>query len=229
MDGHGVHAYKFVNATGEVSYVKFHWDSLQGETNLTAAEAEKVQAKDFNHASRDLVQAIERGEFPKWDLYVQVLKPEEFARFDFNPLDATKVWTGVPETKIGTMTLNRNPANVFQETEQSVFAPANLVPGIEPSEDRLLQGAHLFLCGYPAVSRRNQRLAAADQPARGCGRQWKPGWQSEHSLDERGCELSAEPSPTHTRRGVVQVQPVTAARLYAAGAHQQDAELPTGR
>jgi len=140
MDGNGVHAYKFVNAAGQITYVKFHWDSLQGEKNLTAAEAEKIQAKDFNHASRDLIDAINRGEFPKWDLYVQVLKPEELSRFDFNPLDATKVWTGVPERKIGTMTLNRNPSNIFQETEQSAFAPSNLVPGIEPSEDRLLQG-----------------------------------------------------------------------------------------
>jgi catalase len=71
---------------------------------------------------------------------VQLLKPEQLDGFDFNALDATKVWTGVPETKVGTMTLNRNPANIFQETEQSAFAPGNLVPGIEASEDRLLQG-----------------------------------------------------------------------------------------
>jgi catalase len=140
MDGNGVHAYKFVNAAGHVTYVKFHWDSQQGEKNLTAADAEKIQSKDFNHASRDLVDAIARGEHPKWDLYVQTLAPAELDKFDFDPLDATKVWTGVPERKIGTLTLNRNPANVFQETEQSAFAPANLVPGIEPSEDRLLQG-----------------------------------------------------------------------------------------
>ena len=77
---------------------------------------------------------------PKWDLYVQLLKPEQLDGFEFNPLDATKVWTGVAERKVGTLTLNRNPANVFQETEQAAFAPGNLVPGIEPSEDRLLQG-----------------------------------------------------------------------------------------
>jgi catalase len=140
MDGNGVHAYKFVNARGEVTYVKFHWDSLQGEKNLNAQEARNIQAGDFNHASRDLFDAIARGDSPKWDLYIQTLKPGELDKFDFNPLDPTKVWSGVPEVKIGTMTLNRNPNNVFQETEQSAFAPANLVPGIEPSEDRLLQG-----------------------------------------------------------------------------------------
>ncbi len=140
MDGNGVHAYKFVNAKQEYVYVKFHWKTLQGEKNLTGAEAEAIQAKDFNHASKDLIESIKRGEFPKWDLYVQVLKPNEIGNFDFDALDATKVWTGVPERKIGTLTLNRNPANIFQETEQSAFAPSNLVPGIEPSEDRLLQG-----------------------------------------------------------------------------------------
>lgn len=140
MDGHGVHAYKLVDASGGVVYVKFHWDSRQGEHNLSAAQVEKVQGRDFNHLSNDLMKAIERGEHPQWDLYVQILEPGQLGQFDFNPLDATKVWTGVPEIKVGTMTLDRNPANVFQETEQAAFAPANLVPGIEPSEDRLLQG-----------------------------------------------------------------------------------------
>ena len=90
--------------------------------------------------TNDLVTHINKGDFPKWDLYVQVLKPEDLAKFDFDPLDATKIWPGVPERKVGQMVLNRNPANVFQETEQVAMAPANLVPGIEPSEDRLLQG-----------------------------------------------------------------------------------------
>lgn len=140
MDGNGVHAYKLVNADGGYVYVKFHWDSRQGEKNLSAAEASKIQGMDFNHATNDLIRAIDAGRYPQWDLYVQILRPEQLDDFDFNPLDATKVWSGVPEVKVGTMTLNRNPANVFQETEQSAFAPANLVPGIEPSEDRLLQG-----------------------------------------------------------------------------------------
>jgi catalase len=140
MDGNGVHSYKFINASGAVSYVKFHWKSMQGEHNMTAAEASAIQAKDFNHATRDLIDSINKKDFPRWELYVQVLKPEQLSQFDFNALDATKIWPGVPERKIGMMTLNRNPANVFQETEQSAFAPSNVVPGIEPSEDRLLQG-----------------------------------------------------------------------------------------
>lgn len=140
MDGNGVHAYKLVNENDQYVYVKFRWDSRQNEHNLSAAEVEKVQGRDFNHLSNDLVKAIARGDHPQWDLYVQILTPEQLDSFDFNPLDATKVWTDIPEVKVGTMTLDRNPANVFQETEQAAFAPANLVPGIEPSEDRLLQG-----------------------------------------------------------------------------------------
>ena len=140
MDGSSVHAYKFVNARGEYRYVKFRWASLQGVRSLDAKQGAQVQARDFNHLTRDLVDAIARKDFPRWDLYIQVLEPAQLASFDYDPLDATKIWTGVPEKKIGTLTLNRNPANVFQETEQSAFAPSNLVPGIEPSEDRLLQG-----------------------------------------------------------------------------------------
>ncbi len=140
MDGFGVHAYKFINAKGETTYVKFHWKSQQGIKSLNLDQVAKVQSMDFNHLTRDLYQQINAGNAPKWDLYIQTLKPAQLDDFSFNPLDATKVWPDVPEMKVGTMTLNRMPDNFFQETEQAAFAPANLVPGIEPSEDRLLQG-----------------------------------------------------------------------------------------
>ncbi|WP_426142512.1 catalase KatB [Pseudomonas sp. DWP3-1-2] len=140
MDGNGVHAYKLVNAKGEVSYVKFHWKSLQGLKNLDPKQVAEVQSKDYSHLTNDLVAAINKGDFPKWDLYVQVVKPADLAKFEFDPLDATKIWPGIPERKIGQMVLNKNVDNFFQETEQVAMAPANVVPGIEPSEDRLLQG-----------------------------------------------------------------------------------------
>ncbi|MBL1259330.1 MAG: catalase [Thiotrichaceae bacterium] len=140
MDGWGVHAYKMLDAEGDVSYVKFHWKSQQGIKNLTASEAAEVQAKDFSHATRDMYESIAKGDYPKWDLYLKVLRPSQLESFDYNPLDATKMWLGVKETKVGTMTLNRTPDNFFQETEQAAFSPANIVAGIEPSEDRLLQG-----------------------------------------------------------------------------------------
>ncbi len=140
MDGNGVHAYKLVNAKGEISYVKFHWKTLQGIKNLDPAEVAQVQSKDYSHLTHDLVGAIDKGDFPKWDLYIQVLKAEDLGKYKFDPLDATKIWPDVPERKIGQMVLNKNVDNYFQETEQVAMAPANLVPGIEPSEDRLLQG-----------------------------------------------------------------------------------------
>lgn len=140
MDGNSVHAYKFVNAKDEVHYVKFHWKSLQGTNNFSPKDVARVQGSDYSHMTNDLVSNISKGNFPKWDLYVQLLKPEELSRYEFDPLDATKIWPDVPFRKVGQMVLNRNPANVFQETEQAAMAPSNLIPGIEPSEDRLLQG-----------------------------------------------------------------------------------------
>lgn len=143
MDGHSVNAYKFVTDTGKVQYVKFHWKSHQGVKSLTSDQASKVQGKDFNNLSTDLYNAIKRREYPRWDLYVQVLDPKDFDRFIFDPLDATKVWPGIPERKLGTLTLNRIPDNFFETTEQAAFPVSDLVPGIEPSEDRILQ-ARLF-------------------------------------------------------------------------------------
>jgi len=140
MDGFGVHAYKFINAQGEVRYVKFNWRSQQGIKTLDQAQVAKVQSMDFNHLTRDLYQEINAGNYPKWDLHIQILTPDQLDDFSFNPLDATKIWPNVAEIKVGTMTLNRMPDDFFEATEQAAFAPANLVPGIEPSEDRLLQG-----------------------------------------------------------------------------------------
>ncbi|CAA7195834.1 catalase [Chryseobacterium potabilaquae] len=142
MNGNGVHAFKWVNDKGEVTYVKYKWISKQGERNLTQEEADKIQSTQTEHATLDLYKAIQDKNFPKWDLYVQMLKKEDFDALDFNPVDVTKVW---PESiaksvKVGTMTLNQNPANYFQEVEQAAFSPGSLVPGIEPSEDKLLQG-----------------------------------------------------------------------------------------
>ncbi|MFD2602487.1 catalase [Flavobacterium suzhouense] len=142
MNGSGVHAFKWVNDKGEVTYVKYTWRSKQGERNLSQAEADKIQSTQTEHATLDLRNAIDAGNFPKWDLYVQMLKKEDFEKLDFNPVDVTKIW---PEAVakpvfVGTMTLNGNPENFFQEVEQSAFSPGTLVPGIEPSEDKLLQG-----------------------------------------------------------------------------------------
>lgn len=152
MDGFGVHAFKWINDAGKPAYVKYHWKSQQGVRNFTAAEASDMQGKDFNHATRDLHDAIELGQFPEWELHVQLMPIEHMERYAFDPLDPTKVWPEdmYPLQKVGTMTLNRNPVNYFAEVEQSAFSPSALVPGIEPSEDKLLQGR---LFSYPDAQR----------------------------------------------------------------------------
>lgn len=152
MEGFGVHAFKWVNKEGKVTYIKYHWKPLQGVHSLTSEQAKAVAAEDFNHATRDLYESIENGDFPSWDLYVQMLEPERLDDFSFDPLDPTKVWPeeDLPLIKVGCMTLNENPVNYFAEVEQSAFSPSATVPGIEPSEDKLLQGR---LFSYPDTQR----------------------------------------------------------------------------
>lgn len=152
MDGFGVHAYKWINSAGEITYVKYTWKSLQGQKNFTAEEASAIQSQDFQHATVDLYDNIKKENFPSWELYVQLLKASDFGKFDINPLDPTKIWPEdiAPLQLVGKMTLNKVPDNFFQEVEQSAFSPSTLVPGIEPSEDKLLQGR---LFSYPDTQR----------------------------------------------------------------------------
>jgi len=141
MDGFGVHAFKFVNANGEIHYVKFHWKSRQGVEGIRPQDIAHSIGADWNMMTNDLYNAVKAHDYPQWDLYIQVLTPQELGKFDFDALDDTKVWpASIPEQKVGTMTLNRIPDNYFESTEESAFAPSRLVPGIEPSEDRMLQG-----------------------------------------------------------------------------------------
>jgi catalase len=142
MRGSSVHAFKWINAYGNMVYVKYRWVPKQGIHNLSAEAASEIQAKDFNHASRDLYESIAKGDFPEWELFVQLLDPADMDSFDFDPLDPTKDWfeEDIPYHKVGSMILNRNPDNVFAETESVGFNPGVVVPGIEPSEDKLLQG-----------------------------------------------------------------------------------------
>lgn len=140
MDGNGVHAYKLINSKGKVTYVKFNWKSAQGVKNLTMEEAAEVQSTNANHLTTGLYEDIDAKKFPSWDLRVQLIAPEDLDNFDFDPLDATKIWTDIPFETIGRLTLNKVPNNFFQSTEQAAFCPSNFVRGVEPSEDRLLQG-----------------------------------------------------------------------------------------
>src|SRR3954469_18347073 len=142
MQGFGVNTYKWVNAEGVTHLVKYHWMPSEGVKSLTAADAANIQAKDLGHASKDLYEAIESGNYPKWDLYVQLMSDDEHPELDFDPLDDTKVW---PENEfepklVGTMTLNRNVADHHNENEQIAFGTGVLVDGLDFSDDKMLVG-----------------------------------------------------------------------------------------
>jgi catalase len=142
MRGSGVNTYRFVNAHGEGVLVKFHWMTQQGEENLTQAQAEEIQAKNLGHASQDLFEAIENGDYPKWELNVQIMSDDEHPELDFDPLDDTKVWPRdqFPYLPVGMMTLNRNVSDHHNENEQAAFGTGVLVDGIDFSDDKMLLG-----------------------------------------------------------------------------------------
>ncbi|WP_028209466.1 catalase [Paraburkholderia mimosarum] len=146
--GFGSHTFSFINAGNERFYVKFHFKSAQGVENYTDAEAAQVVAQDRESAQRDLYDEIEKGNFPKWHFRIQVMPEADAAKVPYNPFDITKVWPhkDYPLIDVGTIELNRNPENYFADVEQVAFTPANVVPGIGFSPDRLLQG-RLFSYG----------------------------------------------------------------------------------
>ncbi len=142
MEGFGVNTYKMVNAEGGTCLVKYHWHPKQGVASLTEEEAAKVQGQDLGSASKDLYTAIETGNYPQWDLYVQVMEDNEHPELDWDPLDDTKVWPerDFPLRHVGTMTLNRNVENFFNENEQIAMGTGVLVDGLDFSDDKMLVG-----------------------------------------------------------------------------------------
>ncbi|HVF74295.1 MAG TPA: catalase [Acidimicrobiales bacterium] len=142
MQGFGVNTYKWVNAEGETVLVKYHWTPKQGVRSLTAEDAANIQANDLGHATRDLFDAIERGDYPEWELGVQVMSDEEHPELDFDPLDDTKVWpeNEFPLRPVGRMVLDRMPSNFFAENEQIAFGTGVLVDGLDFSDDKMLVG-----------------------------------------------------------------------------------------
>jgi catalase len=145
MDGFGSHTYQWINAAGERFWVKYHFRTQQGHESLTQAQADEIAGQDADFHIRDLYEAIEAEDFPTWELSVQVMPYADAANYRFNPFDLTKVWPkgDYPLIPVGTMTLNRNPANYFAEIEQATFAPSNFVPGIAASPDKMLM-ARIF-------------------------------------------------------------------------------------
>ena len=148
MNGYGSHTYSLINAKNERFWVKFHLKTQQGIKNLTDEEAEAIVGKDRESHQRDLFESIEKGDFPKWNMKIQVVPEKDTAQFPFNPFDPTKVWPhkDYPLFDVGVLELNKNPENYFAEVEQSAFNPASIVPGIGFSPDKMLQG-RLFSYG----------------------------------------------------------------------------------
>ena len=148
MNGYGSHTYSLINAAGERIWCKFHFKTLQGIDYFTDAEAAELIGRDRESHQRDLFTSIERGDFPRWRLSIQVMTQEQAAEFRWNPFDLTKVWPHAeyPLIEVGVMELNRNPENYHAEIEQAAFEPSALVPGIGPSPDKMLQAR---LMSYP--------------------------------------------------------------------------------
>jgi len=148
MHGFGSHTFSFINANNERFWVKFHLRSEQGIHNLMDDDAKRLIAEDRESAQRDLFESIEKGDFPRWKFYVQIMPEAEASQTPYNPFDLTKVWphADYPLIEVGVLELNRNPDNYFAEVEQVAMSPANVVPGIGFSPDRMLQG-RLFSYG----------------------------------------------------------------------------------
>jgi catalase len=157
MNGYSSHSFKWVNAKGEAFLVKYHFKTAQGIKNFTDAEAAKKGMEDKDFSTRDLHEALLNGGTATWNWFVQVMPIADADTYRFDPYDVTKVWphTDYPLKPVGKIVLNRNPENFHAETEQSAFAPSHLVPGIEPSNDKMLQGR---LLNYPDTHR--HRLGA---------------------------------------------------------------------
>ncbi len=152
MNGYGSHTFSLINDKNEKVWVKFHFKTKQGIKNFTGAGADEMKAKDMDWAQRDLFEAIERRDFPKWDLKIQVMSEEEAQKTSFNPFDLSKIWPhgDFPLIDVGVLELNQNPDNYFAHVEQSAFAPAHIVNGVGYSPDKMLQGR---LLSYPDAHR----------------------------------------------------------------------------
>ncbi len=152
MNGYGSHTYSFINAAGERFWFKIHFKTKQGVKCLTGEESANLIGVDRESHQRDLFNAIERGEFPRWAVKIQVMTEAQAKEFPWNPFDLTKVWPHkeFPLVEIGTLELNRNPVNYFAEVEQAAFSPSVFPPGIGPSPDKVLQAR---LMSYPDAQR----------------------------------------------------------------------------
>jgi catalase len=152
MDGFSSHTFSLINSKNELFYVKYHFKTKQGIKNFTGPEAQEMKGNDPDFAQRDLFNAIAKGDFPKWAVFIQAMTEKEAETYHINPFDLTKVWPhkDYPLIEIGELVLDRNPENYFAEVEQAAFEPKNIVPGMGYSPDKMLQAR---LISYPDAHR----------------------------------------------------------------------------
>ena len=216
----GSHTFSMINAANERVWVKFHFRTQQGIANLTDAEAEALVAKDRESHGRDLFNAIEAGDFPRWTLFIQVMTEAQAKTHRHNPFDLTKVWPKAeyPLIEVGVMELNRWPDNYFAEVEQAAFGPSNVVPGISFSPDRMLQARLFSYDDASAIPPRRQLLP-------------DPGQRAEmpvHELPPRRQDAGRRQSRRHHQLQPEQRRAVgQPARLRRAAAARSKARRPT--
>lgn len=142
MNGYGSHTFKWTNADGDSVWVKYHFKTAQGIKNLTEETGTRIAGENPDYTTEDLFNAIDQGDFPEWNVYVQIMPLEDADTYRFDPFDVTKIWShkDYPLVEVGKMVLNKNPENYFAEVEQATFSPGTLVPGIDVSPDKMLQG-----------------------------------------------------------------------------------------
>lgn len=178
MHGFGSHTYKWTNAEGKSVWVKYHWKTDQGIKNLDPDLAAKIAGENPDYNIQDLYNAIERGDYPSWTLKMQIMPLEDAKTYRFNPFDVTKVWSqkDYPLIEVGRMVLNKNPENYFADVEQAAFSPANFVPGIGVSPDKMLQGR---LFSYADTQRHrigpNYQSLPVNRPAGGVNNYYRDG------------------------------------------------------
>lgn len=167
LHGFGSHTFSLVNHNNDVVYTKFHFKTKQGIKNFTAEEADRMKGMDADWAQRDLVDAIDRGDYPKWTLHIQVMTPEQAKNFRWNPFDVTKTWPQAefPLIEVGELELNEIPDNYFAHVEQSAFSPSRIVNGIGFSPDKMLQGRML---SYPDAQRYRMGINFEQLPVNRC-------------------------------------------------------------
>ena len=201
MQGFGVNTYKWVNAAGETKLVKYHWMPKQGVRSMTAEDAANVQANDLGHATRDLYDSIAAGDFPEWELLVQMMDDHEHPELDFDPLDDTKVWpeNEFPAKPVGRLVLNRMPENFFAENEQIAFGTGVLVDGLDFSDDKMLVGRTF---SYSDTQRYrvgpNYLQLPVNQPKHARVATNQQGGQMQYAVDDVGANphVNYEPSIT---------------------------------